>query len=346
MIHLFRQYILKYTKKEFWPAQIKLLPVFFYIGYLCIKAKSIFFFSACNPGIPFGWLIGDAKYPVLKQIPGEYAPKTIFVPEWASLKETVIEMGKKGIIYPCIIKPDIWEWWIGVEKLHNKKELQAYIDKYNQDVVIQEYIPGENELTVMYYRYPGHKKWVVDFIAGKEFLSVMGDGKRTLAQLVAQGKRTKFFFRVFAKEHKNNRNMIIKKDEKYVLQFKWNHRQGTLIYDASHFITPELHETFDTIADNIEWFYFWRCDVKYDDINDFLRWKDFKLLDINGVWAEPLHVNDVKYSLLDVWKMRIKHRNIIYRIAKVNHNKGLKYGTLKEFIALKKNFTMQMKKYQ
>jgi hypothetical protein len=38
---------------------------------------------------------------------------------------------------------------------------------------------------------------------------------------------------------------------------------------------------FDHIADEIEGFYYGRFDIKYQDINEFIQGKSFKILDVN-----------------------------------------------------------------
>jgi hypothetical protein len=346
LAYFFNTRIRKYLYKEFWPKWLLLIPVFIHIFYLCIKARSFFFFSATNPGIPLGWLTWDSKYPLLRQIPKEFLPKTLFIQKWMSSAETVKGLETKKISFPFIAKPDIWEWWVGVEKIHNHKELLNYMKHYDEDFLIQEYIPWTDEITLMYYRIPWHKKGEIAFIATKEFLSVLWDGTSMLWQLVRKWKRTRLFEHIFQKEHWTVRNTIISKWQIYTLQFKWNHGQGTAMFDWSQIITSKLCTVFDEIANHIDWFFLGRYDIKYDNLDTFTEGRSFKILDLNWVWADLHHAYDPKYSLLGLRRIRKIHLDDMYEIARINHKNGTPYATYKEYKQITTSFKSKIQKFK
>jgi hypothetical protein len=51
---------------EFWPFGIIQLPLFFLWIWYALKERSLFYFSASNPSIPTGGMMGESKYEVLQ----------------------------------------------------------------------------------------------------------------------------------------------------------------------------------------------------------------------------------------------------------------------------------------
>jgi hypothetical protein len=65
------------TNWEYWPFSVIYFPVFFYWLWLSVKARSLFFFSAANPSIESGGMLGESKYRILKNVPdGQYTVYT------------------------------------------------------------------------------------------------------------------------------------------------------------------------------------------------------------------------------------------------------------------------------
>src|SRR5678810_781459 len=72
-------FLFKLMRWEFWPFGILQGPVFVYWLWLSIKARSLFFFSASNPGILSGGMMGESKSDVLKLLPPHLIPTTVLV---------------------------------------------------------------------------------------------------------------------------------------------------------------------------------------------------------------------------------------------------------------------------
>jgi hypothetical protein len=78
----FVQYLNFWTKLknwDYWPLEVVYFPIFFYWLWLSIKSRSMFFFSAANPSIESGGMLGESKYKILENIPGDYKPKTFLI---------------------------------------------------------------------------------------------------------------------------------------------------------------------------------------------------------------------------------------------------------------------------
>ena len=110
-------FITKLTHWEYWPFEIVYIPIFVYYIFLSIKARSFFFFSASNPSIETGGMLGESKYAILKNIPEKYIAKTIFIPFGYSFENTISIIQENNIIFPLIAKPDIGERGTAVEKI-------------------------------------------------------------------------------------------------------------------------------------------------------------------------------------------------------------------------------------
>lgn len=58
-----------------------------------------------------------------------------------SYAEAISLLEDMDIALPFIAKPDLGEGGIGVEKIHTHAELAHYMRQYDEDFLIQEYIP-------------------------------------------------------------------------------------------------------------------------------------------------------------------------------------------------------------
>ena len=75
---------------EHWPFIIVQFPLLLYWMWLAIRARAIFFFSASNPGILTGGMMGESKFDVLKKIPSQYVPQSILI-QYPISKEDLLE---------------------------------------------------------------------------------------------------------------------------------------------------------------------------------------------------------------------------------------------------------------
>src|SRR5688572_32911425 len=77
---------------EYWPFGIIQFPVIIYFLWLALKARSLVFFSAANPGIIMGGMFGESKYEVLKKVPAQYIPVTILADPTSGLDSILRQM--------------------------------------------------------------------------------------------------------------------------------------------------------------------------------------------------------------------------------------------------------------
>src|SRR5882757_1349172 len=111
-------FMIKLRSWEYWPFGILQGPVFVYWLILALKERSIFFFSASNPGILSGGMMGESKSEVLELIPEGLKPKTFLVTLPANAESVVQQMTSNGLSFPVIFKPDLGERGWMVRKIN------------------------------------------------------------------------------------------------------------------------------------------------------------------------------------------------------------------------------------
>lgn len=315
---------------EYWPTYIIYFPIVFYWTYLALRARSLTFFTAVNPGFKKVGFLRESKIDILNDIPKKYLPKTAFVSKADGLQDVRKYLKQKKISFPFICKPNAGERGLYVEIIKNYDSLNDYLLKYEDDFLIQEYIPYEIELGVFFYQLPDQSESGISSIVKKEFLHVIGDGTSTIADLMHRTSRAKMQQKRIAATYKNKLDRIPQLGEKVVLEPIGNHCRGTTFLDANDLNDPRLLNTFSKIARNIDGFYFGRFDIRTASIAELYEGKAFKILEVNGIWSEPAHIYDPNYSLWKAYKEILKHHKIMYRISKINHRNNIPYMSLKD----------------
>jgi len=271
----------------------------------------------------------ESKKEIYNLIPFEYYPKTLLIEPTETLEAVQEKIKEAAIEFPLIAKPDIGLRGTAVKKIHNAEELAAYFSKANFNVLIQSLIPYENEIGLFYVKLPNQSGKITGIVA-KEFMILTGNGKNTIRELLYQDKRYLLQLEVLEAEYKEKLNTILSEGETINLVPYGNHCRGTKFVDASHEITPEMIESFNTICNQIEGFYFGRMDIMYHSYEDLAQGKNFQIVEINGAISEPTHMYDPKHSLWFGWKELTRHFHYMYVISKHNRKNGANYLTFKE----------------
>lgn len=259
-------FIAKFSKYEFWPWWLFYLPILPYWLYLGIKNKSLAYFTVANPGIELGGFYGESKTEILDLIERKYLPKTVVVDNSIDFGYILDQMKGLGLIYPIIAKPDVGERGNQVILIHNQQELTLYNVNSKSKYIIQEYIDYTIELGVLYSRMPNSKKGEVSSITLKEFLSVIGDGKSTIKELMQKSLRARFQIERLSEELGDKMNIVINEGEVKLLEPIGNHCRGTKFIDNNFLINEKLNDVFDKICTPINGFYYGRFDLKVKSI--------------------------------------------------------------------------------
>ena len=329
-----KEWYVKLTNWEFWPFNVMYFPIFFYFGFLILKSKSLFFFTASNPGIEFGGMAGESKIKIYNIIPDKYLPKTKFFsknnPDIILNKEILDFIKKENINYPFILKPNTGERGTDVKKIENENDVVEYIKSIKKDFILQEYVNYDLELAIFYHRFPNQENGKITSITRKKFLSVVGDGISNIKTLLKNDNRYQLYVEHIEKKYPEKINITPKDGEEFLVEPIGNHCRGTIFLNDNKMINKKLEESFDKICKDIKGFYFGRFDIRCKSYEDLENGKDFKILELNGAGAEPAHIYGPGISLWQAYRSIIYHLNILYKISKINHIKGVKYYSFKE----------------
>lgn len=334
-------FFIKLRSWEYWPFGILQFPVFFYFGWLSLRARSLTFFSAANPGITMGGLFGESKYDILQKIPPVWIPKTILI-EGGSASATILQkLNKAGFQFPLIFKPDLGERGFFVRRIHNEQEAEAYVKQMKYNFLVQELVDLPCEFSVFYARHPSREKGVVTSVVMKEMLTVTGDGKRTLEQLILQRDRARLQWKTLQKTFHDRLSHVVPAGEEIVLVQIGNHCLGTKFINRNDLINDALNQTFDHISKEIPGFYFGRYDLRCKSIQDLYA-GNIKIMELNGCGAEPAHIYHPGFSFVEAIGVLLKHWRTIYEIARENNKRGIAYISYEEAMFHYRNFKQRV----
>ena len=320
-----RLFLHKLFHWEYWPFQIVYIPIYFLWAVYALRARTIFFFNACNPTMKNGGFVMDSKIEIYDLIPQKFYPKTIFVKEKIPFDEVEVLLKSSNIKLPFIVKPDIGLRGSAVKKITSLEQLKTYHDKANFDYLMQDLIPYENEVGIFYVRFPHEKHGKITGIVAKEFLIIEGNGNSTIEELLKVNPRYEFQLKALEKEYGTELKTILTKGEKRNLVPYGNHARGAKFLDYSDLISPELNRVIDEICLQIPEFYFGRMDLMYNSWHELEQGKNFSIVELNGAASEPTHIYDPKHSLFFAWKELARHISYMFQISLENHKRGFPY---------------------
>ncbi|MEO9482812.1 MAG: hypothetical protein ABJG47_05175 [Ekhidna sp.] len=310
---------------EYWPFSVLYFPVFFYYAWLILKHRSFFFFTASNPSIEFGGMVGEKKSDIFDLIPDQYMPKTILVGK-GGLERAALEAEKIG--FPLIAKPDVGERGNWVSKIQTQNALKEYVETCPVDFLLQEMVDLPIELGVFYVKYPDRPGEVTSIVR-KDFLTVVGDGESTIRDLLKKNTRARMTADLASDHLQLIGNNIPKIGEQLVIEPIGNHCRGTKFLSDNHEIDEALNQAFNKLADQIPDFYFGRFDIKCESYNDLKYLKNFSILELNGAGAEPAHIYQPGYPLWKAYKDILWHLSVLSDISALNRKKGHSYWSFK-----------------
>ncbi len=306
---------------EYWPLLMFYIPNIPYAFVHGLFARNLVFYTAVNPGIENSGIGSESKYQTLQLLPKEYIPRSVFHAKNSASEDTLRALKKERIRYPLIIKPDVGFRGLLVKKIENENELIQYLEKYPVNFIIQEFLTEEFECGIFYYRIPNENQGKVTSITLKEFLSIKGDGKSTIKELVLTDPRAFLYYDYIKNDPLISWNNIPGKDEKLKLSSIGNHSKGTQFINGNHLITEKLEKSINRLNHQVKGWYYGRLDVKYSSLEELYNGK-FKVLELNGILAEPTHIYDArKTSYWGALKTIRKHWKQLYKIARYNHDK-------------------------
>lgn len=317
---------------EYWPFWLFYVPAYFYGAMLALRARSITYFSATNPGMLFGGAFDMSKSASLAEVNDEYLPKTLLFPHGSTAGEIRYQMQISGLHFPIIAKPDIGERGAEVEVIHNAAELDVWLARQRYDSMIQEYVTYPVELGVLYYQKPNSSERGITSIVLKEFLSVTGNGQSNLLELIQNDNRAMLCFDYLCEKFVDQLDEVLTLGEQLFLEPIGNHSRGTTFLNGNDLINEQLVDVFAEIASTMDGFYYGRFDLKVSSIEDLYAGRNIRILEVNGVNSEPAHIYHPKASLTQAYRDVFDHMRLVYEIGMANHQEGIPFAPTFEFL--------------
>jgi hypothetical protein len=315
---------------EYWPFHLVYTPVYLWYLWLALKARHPLFFSAANPGIPTGGLVGESKRAILDFIPEHWKPQGTFVPTEMPETELREVLEKNNLSFPLVVKPDIGERGLLVRIVQNREELAQHRSAHPVDFVLQRYVSYPEEVSVLHFRMPGQPVGQISSVTLKRYLSVTGNGRDTLGQLVQQHPRALLQREELLRTHGHRWEKVPAQGELIRFHTIGNHSKGCMFLDGRSRISPALTQTFDRIQASLPGVFYCRYDIKCASWEALEQGRDFSILEINGVKSEPAHIYHPGYSIRRFYADIIWHWNTIYRISQANRQRGVPCMSLGE----------------
>ncbi|MFL5787113.1 MAG: hypothetical protein ACJ748_03600 [Flavisolibacter sp.] len=314
---------------ELWPFNLRYLFISPFWLWYCIRSGSFWFFSSSNPTITFGGFEGEGKKEMYDLLPTSYYPKTIFVQPDVDFQKLIQLLKETGFHYPFVVKPDVGMKGLLFRKIDNEEELKVYHSKNPFVYIIQELVEYPLEVSVFYYRFPNKEKGVITGFLKKQPMDVTGNGKNTLWELIMLHPNAKHRPEEMKIKHAHFLDKVIPEGERYILTYAANLNRGAKFTNLHNEIDEGMIKMFDEISHNAQ-FYYGRYDIKCSSIEDLKQGRNFSILEFNGCGAEPNHVYQSGFSLIDAYKIILFHWKVLYQISRYNHEKGIPYWPWKK----------------
>src|SRR5205809_2080223 len=332
------------TRWEFWPPWIFYPPVLAYVAYLMAKHRSMTVFTATNPAILAGGFIGESKFDILQGLSGsgEYVARSSLLDGKLSAADKMLAvrrfMADEGLTFPIVLKPNYGQRGSGVVVVRSAEALEACIRQSFVDTIVQEYVDGA-EFGVFYYRYPSEPHGRVFSVTEKKFPAVVGDGRRTLEQLILLDERAVCAARLYCDRHRDELSVVPADGEAFPLVELGTHCRGAMFLDGGWVLTQALEDRFDAIARGFDGFYFGRFDVRLDgDAESFRAGHGFKIIELNGVTSEATHIYHPGTPLTTAYRVLMRQWRIAFEIGAENQARGVSPTSLLTLVRLTREY--------
>ena len=292
----------RWTRWEFWPTWLLYLPVVVPMVRQALIHRSLTAFTAANPGIPAGGVIGESKHDILlrlgladpTRLAHRFLPETLFLAADAPNRLAQVHAWQieRGVDMPLALKPDQGQRGEGVAIVRDEEALQAWLAETRTDAIVQAFVPGL-ELGVFYVRRPGALEGEILGITHKVPLDVVGDGVHTLEQLILADTRAVCLAPLHLRVHADRLSDVPAAGQIVCLQELGTHARGSIFRDGHRLGTPALARTIDRISrDFTGGFHIGRYDLRVPDPASLAAGEGFAIIELNGVRSEPTHMYD------------------------------------------------------
>ena len=323
--------IRRLLRYEFWPFWVFYFPTYFYWGLLAFLAKRTTYFTAANPMMNNGGAVNVPKSSYLSQLPKEWIPETYVVEKEGNILSELPPIAAHD--FPMILKPDCGERGKGVVFVRTLKHLGECLQTlHNGRYLLQAYCDYPQETGILYCKFPSQERGTILSITTKAFCRVIGDGKHTWGQLIEQQVRVAHRLGDLKQVWASDWDRLSEPNKTLLVEPIGSHNRGTKFMDGRDQISNALTAQVNHWANQLPGFYFGRFDIKFQSWNELTQGNAFKMIEINGVNAEPTHIYDPGYSIFQAYRDIFSQMKIIYEISCENLQLGIRPKSLIPFL--------------
>ena len=308
---------------EYWPVWIVYLPCFLIYPFYATRARSFLFFVAANPSMDNGGAFLTSKKKVYDLFSQELVPATLLVGAPKDFESCKTWLAEHKIDFPLIAKPDFGLRGDGLKVIKSATALSDFFSTLKQAYLIQEYVEFENELGIFLVRQPDDSLKITSIVE-REFMSVRGEGTKTLEELILETPRYAMQYDLMKERFPDTFYDLVPTGVVHYFDRIGNHSKGTKFKNGNYLITPELTQVMTEAMDTIEDFNYGRLDIKYASIEDLSKGLNYKILELNGAFSEPAHIYDPEYSLFSAWRDLLAHFKALFRVSQKGITQGVR----------------------
>ncbi len=323
----------RWLKWEFWPARLFYFPIGLNYFRLGLKYRGFNLPSIANPGMYTGGLVGKSKFATLHQLSrtsSEFTARSGLIPRTALARmERFHELCREHELeLPLVLKPDVGQRGSGFKLVRAWEEARDYLGQVTEDVVVQEYAPGPCEAGIFYYRFPHEERGRIFAITEKIFPVIIGDGMRTVEDLILADPRAAIVAATYLQRHRAIRGTVLAPGHILKLVEAGNHCQGCIFRDGMHLWSEALEASIDAISLKLPGFFIGRYDVRYPSEDDIKAGRNFKIVELNGASSEATSIYDARNSVFRAYATLFKQWDLVFAIGAANRDLGHQPATL------------------
>ncbi|HEY5778455.1 MAG TPA: VTT domain-containing protein [Terrimicrobiaceae bacterium] len=329
----------RWTKWEFWPAWLFYFPIGLNYLRLSFKYRSLSLPTCANPGMFTGGMIGESKQETLSALAERnarwVAASILIEPGGVADRVKRLRDGMRliGPDFPIVLKPDVAQRGSGFKVVRNAVEAEDYLREVDVPIIAQQYIYGPREAGLFYYRFPAETTGKIFAITEKIFPVIVGDGTRTVEQLVRADARASLLAETYLRRFDRIRDRVLEDGQPLRLVEAGNHAQGCIFLDGTHLWSSALEERINAISVDLPEFYIGRYDVRFRSIEEFRMGKGFKILELNGAASEATSAYDSTKSLREAYGILFRQWELVFAIGDENRRRGHRVDPLAKIIS-------------
>lgn len=323
---------------EFWPAWLYYGPIVLWILALGLRHRSATLFTAANPALDNGGVVGERKHqglmPLQHNAPDLVACFTLLPAEPGTAREqqALAFAARDGIGFPLVLKPDVGQRGRGVYIARDAAAVNQYLSRHDGAVIAQRHVGGE-EFGVFIAQMPGQRLDVIS-IVHKTFPSVTGDGRRSLRELILAGERTRLIAAILLERWASQLSQVPADGQRIKLVEIGSHCRGSLFLDATAHATPALVDSLMRLTAAVPGYRFGRIDLRSPSLAHLQRGEGLQVLELNGVTAESAHIYHPGTPLVEGYRVMFRQWRLAFSIGAASRSLGAPVTSAFELLRL------------